>query len=156
MGSRMSNPIALVPELADAGRALLTALGNGTVPPVTINLVNLRAGQIGGSTYATVRFTTALREAGESDARIAAVASWWDGDYFTEAERAALALAEGVFQPAGAGERVTDEVFAEAAKHYDAKALATLSAVIGQAAYSMAFSLIGKPVPGVPMTEQWT
>ncbi|SEP04071.1 Alkylhydroperoxidase family enzyme, contains CxxC motif [Actinacidiphila rubida] len=156
MGSRMGNPLAQVPELAEAGGALLKALGNGAVAPVTINLVNLRAGQIAGSTYATVRFTTALRESGESDARIAAVATWWDGDAFTESERAALALTEAVFQPGGADERVSDDVYADAVKHYDAKGMATLSAVIGQAAYSLAFALIGKPVPGVPMAEQWT
>ena len=156
MGSRMPNPLVLVPELAELGGTFAKVFGNGSVPLTTISLVNLRAGQILGNTYATVRNAAALRDAGESEERISSVASWWDGSYFTDAEQAALKLTEAVFQASTASERVSDELFAEVSKHYDDKALTTLVTIIGQAAYSLAFALVGKPVPGVPMAEQWT
>jgi alkylhydroperoxidase family enzyme len=156
MRSRMSNPLELVPELGDVTAALYKATGNGSVPRTTINLIGLRACQLVGNTYATVRSANELRKAGESDERMAAVASWWDAPYFTEAERAALALVEAVLQPSTARERVPDELYAQAAKHYDAKALATLTAVIGQVCFWIPFALIGKPLPGMPPAETWT
>lgn len=84
------------------------------------------------------------------------MATWQDAPYFTEAERAALALAEAVAQPSAAAERVTDELYARAAEHYDEKALATLAMAIGQVNFFVALAVIGKPIPGVPPQEQWT
>ncbi|MFI6389734.1 hypothetical protein [Nonomuraea sp. NPDC050540] len=55
--SRLSNPLALIPELKDIGGALYKATGNGTIPQTTISLVQLRAGQLAGSTYLTVLHT---------------------------------------------------------------------------------------------------
>lgn len=158
MRSRMSNPIELLPGSEEVGRAMYQATGNGSVPRTTIDLIGLRAGQIVGSTYVTIRQSSILRKAGEPDERLAAVASWRDApsSYFTDAERAALALTEAVLQPSTAGERVPDELYARVAEHYDAKALATLTAAIGQVSFNLAFALIGKPVPGVPSSEAWT
>lgn len=156
MRSRMSNPVEVVPELGDVAGALYRAAGNGSVPRTTINLTGLRASQIVGNTYLTVRAANELRKAGESEERMAAVASWWDAPYFTEAERAALALVEAVLQPSTAGERVPDELYAQVAKHYDAKALATLTIVIGQVCFWIPVALIGKPLPGRPPAETWT
>jgi len=99
MRSRMSNPNELVPELVEVARVLYKATGNGSVPQATINLIGLRAGQIVGSTYLTIRATNELRKGGESQERLAAVASWWDAPYFTDAERAAGAGGGGA--PAG-------------------------------------------------------
>ncbi|MBF6086522.1 carboxymuconolactone decarboxylase family protein [Nocardia cyriacigeorgica] len=155
-GSRLRNPQQLVPELAEVGAALFKATGNGTVPRTTIGLVQLRIGQIVGSTYLVVLHTGNLRTAGESEERIAAVATWQDAPYFTEAERAALALAEAVAQPSAAGERVTDELYARAAEHYDEQAMATLAMAIGQVNFFVALAAIGKPLPGRPPAEQWT
>lgn len=76
--SRLPNPAVLVPELKDIGGALYKATGNGTIPQTTISLVQLRAGQIVGSTYLTVLHTGNLRKAGETEERITAVASWRD------------------------------------------------------------------------------
>jgi alkylhydroperoxidase family enzyme len=156
MRSRMSNPTELVPELADVAGVLHKASGNGSVPRATVDLIGLRAGQIIGNTYVTVRQATILRKAGESEERLAAVASWRDAPYFSDAERAALALTEAVLQPSTDSERVPDELYAQAAEHYDPKALVTLTAAIGQASFWFAFALIGKPLPGVPPTESWT
>ncbi|MGY2026746.1 carboxymuconolactone decarboxylase family protein [Nocardia gipuzkoensis] len=73
------------------------------ITSTTISLVQLRAGQIVGSTYLAILHAGNLRTAGESEERIAAVATWRDAPYFTDAERAALALVEAVLRPGGAG-----------------------------------------------------
>ncbi|GAA4985377.1 carboxymuconolactone decarboxylase family protein [Kitasatospora paranensis] len=152
----MSDPAALVPELKELSGWLFRATGNRSVPRATIGLVHLRAGQIVGNTYLTVMHSANLRKAGESEERIAAVASWRDAPYFTEAERVALALVEAVLLPAADGERVPDELYAEAARHYDPTALATLTIAIGQVNFFIALALVGKPLPGKSLAEQWT
>ncbi|MGW8779394.1 carboxymuconolactone decarboxylase family protein [Streptomyces sp. NPDC055796] len=156
VGPRMAqDPMELVPELAEVSAALFKATGNRSVPRTTISLLQLRAGQIVGNTYLTVLHTGMLRKAGESEERITAVASWQDAPYFSGAERAALALVEAVLQPSAGGERVPDELYAEASEHYDAKALATLTIAIGQVNFFVPIALIAKPVPGRSFTDPW-
>ncbi|MFI9721087.1 carboxymuconolactone decarboxylase family protein [Streptomyces sp. NPDC052396] len=149
------DPQELVPELAEVSAALFRATGNRTVPRSTISLVQLRAGQIVGSTYLTVLHTGFLRKAGESEERIASVAAWADSPYFNSAERAALALVEAVLQPSAHGERVSDELYAEVSEHYDDKALTTLTLAIGQVGFFIPIALIAKPVPGRAFTDPW-
>ncbi|MEU5881213.1 carboxymuconolactone decarboxylase family protein [Spirillospora sp. NPDC047279] len=153
--SRLPNPAALVPELGEIGKALFKATGNGSIPQATISLVQLRAGQIVANTYLTVLHTGNLRKAGESEERITSVASWRDAPYFTDAERAALALVEAVLTPNPHGERVPDDLYTQASAHYDDKALATLTLAIGQVGFFIPLALIGKPLPGVSPTQQW-
>ncbi len=156
MTPRMADdPLELVPELAEVSAALFKATGNRSVPRATISLVQLRAGQIVGSTYLTVLHTGFLRKAGESEDRITAVASWQDAPYFTGSERAALALVEAVLQPSAHGERVSDELYAQVAEQYDDKALATLMIAIGQVNFFVPIALIAKPVPGRSFTDPW-
>ncbi|MEV0032064.1 carboxymuconolactone decarboxylase family protein [Nocardia sp. NPDC050793] len=155
-GSRLPNPQQLVPELAEIGAALFKATGNGSIPRATIGLVQLRAGQLVGSTYLAILHAGNLRTAGESEERIAAVATWHDAPYFTEAERTALALVEAVLQAAPHGERVPDALYAHATEHYDDTALATLAMAIGQVNFFVPLALIGQPLPGRPPAEQWT
>ncbi|MFD5418901.1 carboxymuconolactone decarboxylase family protein [Streptomyces sp. NPDC127069] len=155
--SRMPNPGEFVPELADISAALFRATGNRSVPRSTISLVHLRAGQIVNNTYLTILNTGFLRKAGVSEEQITAVASWQDALCFSPAERAALALVEATLQPAAPGkERVPDELYAEAAKHYDEKALATLTIAIGQINFFIALAVIGKPHPVETLAaRQW-
>ncbi|MEV4894787.1 carboxymuconolactone decarboxylase family protein [Nonomuraea sp. NPDC055795] len=153
--SRLSNPLALIPELKDIGGALYKATGNGTIPQTTISLIQLRAGQLAGSTYLTVLHTGSLRKAGTSEETITAVASWRDAPYFTDAERVALDLVESVLTPSPSGERVPDELYARASLHYDEKALATLIMAIGQVCFFLPLALIGKPLPGLSPSTQW-
>lgn len=148
VGPRIPDVNTLVPEVQEVAGALAKVTGNGSVPTPTMGLVFLRAGQIVGNTYQAVRHSRELRAAGETEGRIASVATWWDAPYFTEAERAALALTEAVFQPNARGEeRVPDAVFAEAAKHYDDKALATLLVVLASAGFWMNIAVVLKPPP---------
>lgn len=156
MHSRFNMP-ELVPGLAEISAALFKATGNGSVPRTTIGLIGLRACQITGNTYTLVRQARELRKLGESEDRIDALASWWDAPYFTDPERAALALVEAVLRPSVAGEeKIPDELYAQAAEHYDPKALATLAIAIGQAMFFIPVALIGKPLPGMPPAETWT
>jgi AhpD family alkylhydroperoxidase len=144
--SRIPDFNTVLPEIQQVAGALVKAATNGSVPTATISLVYLRAGQIVGNTYQVLRHSTDLRKTGESEERIASVASWWDSPDFTDAERAALLLTDAVFQPNPRGEeRVPDDLFAEVAKHYDAKALATLAAVVASAGFWMNIAMIHKP-----------
>lgn len=156
MGSRLPNPVELVPELRELTGALFKVTGNGSVPRTTIGLMQLRAGQIVGNTYLTVLHTGTLRRGGETEERITAVASWHDAPYFTEPERTALALVEAVLQPSTHDERISDELYARAAEHYDDKALTTLALAIGQVTFYVPLALIGKPLPGKSPAEQWS
>ncbi|MBV9446125.1 MAG: carboxymuconolactone decarboxylase family protein [Streptosporangiaceae bacterium] len=146
--SRLPDPNLFIPEFGEIAGALYKATANGSIPQTTVNLVQLRAGQIIGNTYHTVRVTGALRKAGEPQERITAVASWRDAPHFTDAERVALELVEAVLTPNPSGERVPDELYARTSAHYDTKALWTLTMAIGQMCFFIPVALIGKPIPG--------
>jgi alkylhydroperoxidase family enzyme len=146
--SRLPDPSQFFSELAGVAGGMFAATRNGSIPQTTISLVQLRAGQIVGSTYHTVRQTGDLRKAGETEERITAVASWRDAPYFSGAERVALELVEAVLTPNPFGERVPDELYARASAHYDDKALWTLTLAIGQICFFIPVALIAKPIPG--------
>jgi alkylhydroperoxidase family enzyme len=146
--SRLPDPSRFFPELAGMAGAMFKVTRNGSIPQTTISLVQLRAGQIAGNTYHTVRQTGDLRKAGETEERITAVASWRDAPYFTDAERVALELVEAVLTPHPSGERVPDELYARASACYDDKALWTLTLAIGQICFFIPVALIAKPIPG--------
>ncbi|MGW3122859.1 carboxymuconolactone decarboxylase family protein [Streptomyces sp. NPDC001107] len=153
--SRLSNPLRLVPEFGPVTGALFKATGNGSIPQTTISLLQLRAGQLVGNTYLTALHTGSLRKAGESEERIMGVATWQDAPYFSDAERVALALVEAVLTPNPHGERVSDELYAKAAEHYEEKALATLTIAICQVFFFIPLAVIGRPLPGVSPAQQW-
>jgi alkylhydroperoxidase family enzyme len=154
--SRLPDPTQFFPEMATIAGAMSKATRNGSIPHTTIGLVQLRAGQIVGSTYHTVRQTGSLRKAGETEERIIAVASWQDAPYFTDAERVALELMEAVLTPNPSGERVPDELYAKASAHYDDKALWTLILAMGQICFFIPVALIGKPIPGKPPGKNYS
>src|SRR5258708_39239557 len=72
-----------------------------------------------------------LKKEGETDERLFGVAAWREAPYFSDAERAALALAEAATRLSDRADPVADEVWQEAAKHYDKAALASLVLNIG-------------------------
>ena len=98
----------------------------GGVPVRTLDLVELRASQINGCSVCVDMHARSLRKAGETDERLFAVAAWRDAPYFTDAERAALALTEAVTRLSDRANPVPDEIWQEAARHYDEPALAAL------------------------------
>ena len=148
--SRLPDPLHLFPELGAMAAAMTKAVQNGAVTRTTVHLVQLRAGQIVGNTYQTVRQTGELRDAGETEERITAVASWRDAPFFTGAERVALEMVEAVLTPNPFSERVPDELFARAARHYDDKALWTLVLAISQICFFVPVAVVAKPIPGMP------
>ncbi|HEY8525717.1 MAG TPA: carboxymuconolactone decarboxylase family protein [Acidimicrobiales bacterium] len=131
MEPRMTHPAMVVPAAAGALRELSKAAASTGVPVTTLKLVELRASQINGCSFCCEMHSRELREAGESEERIATVAAWREAPWFTEAERAALALAEAVTRIADRPEAVTDEIWAAAAEHYDEKQLSGLLLDIG-------------------------
>ncbi|MCG5215712.1 carboxymuconolactone decarboxylase family protein [Streptosporangium soli] len=154
--SRLPDPVQFFPEVATIAGAMTKATRNGSIPQTTVNLVQLRAGQIVGSTYHAVRQTGELRKAGETEERITAVASWQDAPYFTDAERVALELVEAVLTANPFGERVPDELYAKASAHYDDKALWTLTLAIGQICFFIPVALIAKPIPGKALGKNYS
>jgi AhpD family alkylhydroperoxidase len=132
MNARMTNPALAVPGALDALLALGAAVTATGVPRTTLELVNLRASQINGCGVCLHMHARDLRKAGEGDERIDTVAGWRDSPWFTDEERAALALTEELTRTADRPDPVSDEVFEEAASHYDEPQLAALFLAIAQ------------------------
>ena len=126
MEARMNHPVFVVPDSLKALTAYSKAAEGLGVPPETLEMVHLRASQINGCSVCVELHSNALKKAGESDERIFAVAAWRDTAYFSDAERAALELAETVTRVADRGDPVSDEVWARAARHYDEQGLTAL------------------------------
>ena len=126
MEARSTSPAFTVPGAMDALLALSKSATKAGVSHRTLELVHLRASQINGCGVCVDMHAKDLKRAGERDERIFAVAAWRDTPYFTDAERAALALTECVTRLADRPDAVPDEVWAEAAEHYGDKALAAL------------------------------
>jgi AhpD family alkylhydroperoxidase len=124
--ARMKNPARILPDTQKAIQSLTAATRSGGVPEATLELVHLRASQINGCGFCVDNGARSARENGESDNRLAAVAAWRETPYFTDAERAALDLAEHATRLADRADPVPDAVWDEAARHYDDKALAAL------------------------------
>ncbi|MFC9424999.1 carboxymuconolactone decarboxylase family protein [Streptomyces sp. NPDC056987] len=130
MQTRMKNPALVLPDALPAVLAVAKAARQGGVPEATMELVHLRASQINGCGYCVDGGVRQARKAGETDERLFAVAAWRDTPYFTDAERAALALAEAVTRLSDRADAVPDAIWDEAARHYDERGLAALVLMI--------------------------
>jgi len=126
MNARMGNPAVVIPDAMQALWALKTAAETGGVPSKTFGLVELRASQINGCSVCVDMHARLLKQGGESDERLFAVAAWREAPYFTDAERAALSLTEAVTRLSDRADPVPNEIWDEAAQHYDEAALAAL------------------------------
>jgi AhpD family alkylhydroperoxidase len=122
----MKNAVMVIPEAMKALYALKASAEKSGVPSRTLLLVDLRASQINGCSVCVDMHARELRKAGETDERLFTVAAWRDAPYFTDAERAALALTEAVTRISDREDAVNDETWKEAAGHYDESALAAL------------------------------
>jgi AhpD family alkylhydroperoxidase len=132
MQARMKNPALVLPAVMQAMMALnKTTEGIEGLPYVTTKLVHLRASQINGCSVCVDMHARELRKAGEKDERLFAVAAWRDAPWFTDAERAALALTEAVTRLSDRPDPVPDDIYDEAARHFDERAMAGLITGIG-------------------------
>jgi AhpD family alkylhydroperoxidase len=126
MQARIPNPTILIPDAMKALLGLAKSVRKSGVPDATMELMHLRASQINGCSLCVDHGAKAAKKAGETDERLFAVAAWRETPYFTEAERAALELAECATRLADRSNPVPDDVWDAAAKHYNEEQLAAL------------------------------
>jgi AhpD family alkylhydroperoxidase len=131
MKARMSNPAMMIPQAMQALYALGKTTENAGVPKTTLLLVTLRASQINGCSLCVDMHSAELKQAGESDQRIYAVSAWRDAPFYTDPERAALALTEAVTRLADRADPVPDDLWNGTRRYYDERACAALLLAIG-------------------------
>jgi AhpD family alkylhydroperoxidase len=124
--ARMTHPVFLVEGSYEALQALHTSISAAGLPPKLGELISLRASQINGCGACAVQHPKIARKLGETDDRIFAVAAWRDAPFFTDAERAALALTEALTRMADKGDPVPDELWEEATRCFDETELAAV------------------------------
>jgi len=118
------------------------------MPARTTELMHLRASQINGCAVCLDLHAKTARKEGETDDRLFAVAAWRDAPYFTDAERAALALTEAATRLSDQSDPVPDAVWDEAAKHYDEAALGALVLSIASINVWNRLNVATRQVPG--------
>lgn len=124
---RIVNPTAIIPEALEGIQKMLTAVYRGGVPADVLELTHMRVSQINGCSSCiegTIR--SAHKRSRELDERLLMVAAWRHSSQFTEAERAALELAEEMTRLADRADPVPDDVWARVVEHYDEKARVAL------------------------------
>jgi AhpD family alkylhydroperoxidase len=126
MEARITHPVAIVPGAMDAMMALSKSATKVGISHRTLELLHLRASQINGCSVCVDMHSKGLQQAGETDERIFAVGAWREAPYFTDAERAALALTESVTRLADRPDPVPDDVWNAAAAHFSELQLAAL------------------------------
>jgi AhpD family alkylhydroperoxidase len=130
MQARIKNPALSVPGALEALQQLGASATSAEIPESTLYLVHLRASQINGCSVCVDIHSRELELAGESSERIHMVAAWREAPYFTDSERAALALTEAATRLADSPDPVPDEIWEEAARHYSEPQLAALVVAI--------------------------
>lgn len=131
MSPRMANPSLVVPDALQPLLGLSAVIGKVGVPQRTLDLIRLRVSQINGRIYILPADLGEAGEAGEADERLPMVIGWRDAHCFSDAERAALALAEAGTHLTDPENPVPDEVWQEAARHYNEIQLGALVIHIG-------------------------
>jgi len=130
MHARIESPALTVPGALEALQKLSDAVRQTGIPETTLSLVELRASQINGCSICVDIHSRELRIAGEPDERIFLVAAWREAPYYTDSERAALALTEAATRLADRSDAVSDELWEEVSRYYDEQQLAGLVLLI--------------------------
>ncbi|KOG22204.1 carboxymuconolactone decarboxylase family protein [Streptomyces wedmorensis] len=132
MTARIPNPAIVLSDVGPAIFQLIKAVQGGSdVPSSTLDLIHLRASQINNCGFCVVGGAQKAQKDGETAERLHAVAAWREAPYFTDAERAALDLAEHATRLADRPDAVPDAVWEEAARHYNEQQLAQIVAWLG-------------------------
>ncbi|SCB59215.1 alkylhydroperoxidase AhpD family core domain-containing protein [Rhizobium aethiopicum] len=126
MQERMGNPALVLPAAMQALNALGKVPTEIGLSAKLLELVNLRASQINGCSVCIDGHWRIARKHGETDERLFAIAGWRDAPYYSDAERAALALTEAMTRVSDRADPVPDDIWDEATRHYDGKSLAAL------------------------------
>lgn len=131
MEARMKNPAVVLPEAMQPLLDVVRATRRGGVPEATLELVHLRASQINGCSFCVDGGVKSARKAGVSDDQLFAVAAWREAPYFSDAERAALALTEAATRLADSSDPVPDHLWDAAADHFDERQLSAIILTVG-------------------------
>lgn len=126
MHARIANPAISTPGALKALIALSESARHAGVPPATLELVHMRASQVNQCGVCVDLGFRNMQRDGEPTERIVAVAAWRESPHFDDAERAALALTEAVTRLSDRSDPVPDDVWDEAARHFDEAALSSL------------------------------
>lgn len=148
MTARMKSPALLVPGAVQALSGLGKMVHGQGVPSTTLELVHLRASQINGCGWCIDYGMRQARKAGESEDRLASVSAWRESPFLSEAECAALELAESITRLADSPDPVPDAVWDRAAEHYDEQALAALVLFVGVTNLYNRLNVTTRQVPG--------
>lgn len=130
MQARIKNPAVTIPGVLEALQQLGASATSAGIPETTLYMLSLRASQINGCSVCVDIHSRELEHAGESPERILMVAAWREAPYFSDAQRAALALTEAATRLADNPDPVSDAVWDEAARHYGEPQLAALVVAI--------------------------
>jgi AhpD family alkylhydroperoxidase len=125
MQARMNHPAMIVPDAMKSLQALAAVTHQG-LPEKLLELVHLRASQINGCSVCVDMHAKLAKKADETNERLFAVAAWREAPYFSDAERAALALTEALTRISDRADPVPDDIWNEADKQFDEAELATL------------------------------
>ncbi len=126
MTARMKNPAMVLPDVVRGVNIIHKAAQSAGVPPETLELVHLRASQINGCGACVDMGGRAATKAGESPERLWSLVAWREAPYYSDAERAALALTEAATRMADRPDAVPDAVWDDAADHYDEEGLSAI------------------------------
>ena len=130
MEPRIESPALTLPGVLPALQRMAGAVKKAGLPDTTLYLIELRASQINGCSVCVDIHSRELEHAGESSERINTVAAWRETPYFNDAERAALALTEAATRLADRPDSISDEIWEEAARHFDEAQLGALVVAI--------------------------
>ena len=126
MEARLKNPAALVPGAMQAIQGLIGAVHKAGTPDKVLHLAHLRASQINGCAACIDGGVKHAKQAGETDERLFTVSAWREAPYFSDAVRAAMALAEAMTRLGDRADPVPDEIWNESKKHFDERPLSGL------------------------------
>jgi AhpD family alkylhydroperoxidase len=131
MNARMKNPEVVLPDAMKGIQSIYKAMYQGGVSPTLLELVHLRASQINGCSACVYAGVEGAKKHGETDERLHSVAAWREAPFFTEEERAALALTETATRIADRpGKAVPDEIWDQAADHFNEEQLSAIILMI--------------------------
>ncbi len=132
MQARMNHPVQILPAAMEALMGLNKALDAAGLPYETHKMVHLRASQINGCSACVDMHARELKKAGVSDQRIFCISAWRETPFYSDAERAALALTEALTRLADQADAVPDALWDEVRRHYDDRTVSALLLTIAQ------------------------
>ncbi|GAA2804305.1 carboxymuconolactone decarboxylase family protein [Kribbella solani] len=151
MQARMTNPAEILPDATKGIQNIYKAIGQSGTDGKVLELVHLRASQINGCSPCVFGGIKSALRSGETDERLHQVAAWRDSDLSTDAERAALEMAEAATRLADNPTSVSDEIWAAAAAQFSEK---ELSAIVLMIALTNLFNRINTTIR-VPAGATW-